>query len=227
MSRRELFAGISHDLRTPLTSIKAYVEGLEKGVASTPEARARYLDTIESKANDLEHIIEALFLFSKLDTGEFPYDIERADLSAVTADIAREAAAEYAARGLDITARADETPVWVNIDISQLRRVMINIFENSLKYKTSERGRLDVSVSREGETAVLALTDDGPGVPRDAADKLFDMFYRLDLSRSDPSKGSGLGLAIAAKVIYRFGGAIEAKNAPPNGLSIVIKLPLV
>ena len=227
MSRRELFAGISHDLRTPLTSIKAYVEGLEKGVASTPEARARYLETIESKANDLEHIIEALFLFSKLDTGEFPYDIERADLSAVTADIAREAAAEYAARGLDITARADEAPVWVNIDISQLRRVMINIFENSLKYKTSERGRLDVSVSREGETAVLALTDDGPGVPRDAADKLFDMFYRLDLSRSDPSKGSGLGLAIAAKVIDRFGGAIEAKNAPPNGLSIVIKLPLV
>jgi signal transduction histidine kinase len=225
MSRRELFAGISHDLRTPLTSIKAYVEGLEKGVASTSEARARYLGTIKSKADDLEHIIEALFLFSKLDTGEFPYSMERADLSAAVADITGEAAAEYAAMGLDITARADENPVWVNIDVSQLRRVMINIFENSLKYKTSRRGRLDVSVSRAGDTAVLALTDDGPGVPVDAADKLFDMFYRLDLSRSDPSKGSGLGLAIAAKVIENFGGAIEAKNALSSGLSIIIKLP--
>ncbi|MDR1132837.1 MAG: HAMP domain-containing histidine kinase, partial [Synergistaceae bacterium] len=132
MSRRELFAGISHDLRTPLTSIKAYVEGLEKGVASTPEARARYIGTIRSKADDLEHIIEALFLFSKLDTGEFPYSMERADLSAVVADITGEAAAEYAARGLEITARAEETPAWVNIDVSQLRRVMTNIFENSL-----------------------------------------------------------------------------------------------
>jgi signal transduction histidine kinase len=227
MSRRELFAGISHDLRTPLTSIKAYVEGLEKGVASTPEARARYLGTIRNKADDLEHIIEALFLFSKLDTGEFPYSMERADLSAAVADITGEAAAEYAARGLVITTRADESPVWVNIDVAQLRRVMINIFENSLKYKASERGRLDASVSRAGKAAVLALTDDGPGVPADAADKLFDMFYRLDLSRSDPSKGSGLGLAIAAKVIENFGGTIEAKNALPSGLSIIIKLPAV
>jgi signal transduction histidine kinase len=227
MSRRELFAGISHDLRTPLTSIKAYVEGLEKGVASTPEACARYLGTIRNKTDDLKHIIEALFLFSKLDTGEFPYSMERADLSAAISDITGEAAAEYAARGLDITAGADETPVWVNIDVSQLRRVMINIFENSLKYKTSEHGRLDVNVSRTGETAVLALTDDGPGVPGDAAGKLFDMFYRLDISRSDPSKGSGLGLAIAAKVIEHFGGAIEAKNVLPRGLSIIIKLPSV
>jgi signal transduction histidine kinase len=225
MSRRELFAGISHDLRTPLTSIKAYVEGLEHGVASTPESRARYLGTIRNKADDLEHIIEALFLFSKLDTGEFPYGMEHVDLSAAVADITGEAAAEYAARGLEITAHADQTPVWTDIDVSQLRRVMINIFENSLKYKTSEHGRLDVRVSREGETAVLALTDDGPGVPGDAADKLFDMFYRLDISRSDPSKGSGLWLAIAAKVIEHFGGAIEAKNAEPSGLSIIIKLP--
>jgi signal transduction histidine kinase len=227
MSRRELFAGISHDLRTPLTSIKAYVEGLEKGVASTPESRARYMGTIRNKADDLEHIIEALFLLSKLDTGEFPYSMERAGLSAVVSDITGEAAAEYAARGLEITTRADETPVWVDIDISQLRRVMINIFENSLKYKTAEVGHLRVSVTSDGGTAVLTLTDDGPGVPEDAVLNLFDMFYRLDRSRSDPSQGSGLGLAIAAKVVDHFGGTIEAENAEPSGLSIIIKLPSI
>jgi signal transduction histidine kinase len=224
-SRRELIAGISHDLRTPLTSIKAYVEGIERGVASTPEAHERYMSTIRAKTDDLEHIIDTLFLFSKLDTGEFPYRIERVDLGAVVSEITDGLAEEYAARGLEISANAIPSGAFVDIDAAQMRYVLTNIFENSLKYKKNEVGHIDVSVTMEGESAALTLTDDGPGVPDEAACKLFDLFYRIDGSRSNPSRGSGLGLAIAAKMVKHFGGSIEAKNARPSGLSIIIRLP--
>jgi signal transduction histidine kinase len=226
-SRRELIAGISHDLRTPLTSIKAYVEGLEQGVASTPEARTRYMDTIKNKANDLEQIIEKLFLFSKLDTGEFPYRMERVDLRAVASEIVSGAADEYSENGLHISVSGDSSPVFVNIDAMQMRRVLINIFENSLKYRDKEHGRLVINVGSEGREAVLTISDDGPGVPSEAVSKLFGLFYRIDGSRSNPSRGSGLGLAIAAKMVAHFGGKIAAKNPPSGGLSIEIRLPTV
>ncbi|MDR2523874.1 MAG: HAMP domain-containing histidine kinase [Synergistaceae bacterium] len=224
-SRKELIAGISHDLRTPLTSIKAYVEGLEKGVAATPETRKRYIDIIKDKTNDLEHIIDTLFLFSKLDAGEFPYHIERVDLGAVASEVVESLAAEYAARGLDISLALDAREALADIDPMQMRYVMINIFENSVKYKNKERGKMRVAVYASGRDTVLSLTDDGPGVPAEALPRLFDVFYRGDPSRNNPSKGSGLGLAVAAKIVRYFGGAVEAAPALGGGLSIVIAFP--
>ena len=227
-SRKELIAGISHDLRTPLTSIKAYVEGLEKGVASTPEAHRRYIDTIKNKTSDLEHIIEMLFLFSKLDTGEFPYHIERVDLTSVVSEVVESLSDEYKSRGLDISLSRKAENVYVDIDAMQMRYIMINIFENSVKYKNKARGKLHVIVSEDkekGENATAIFTDDGPGVPEDVLSKLFDAFYRSDPSRKDPSKGSGLGLAIAAKIVDRFGGTLKAANAPQGGLSIIMTFP--
>jgi signal transduction histidine kinase len=240
-SRKELIAGISHDLRTPLTSIKAYVEGIEKGVASTPDAYKRYIDTIKNKTDDLEHIIEMLFLFAKLDTGEFPYHIERVDLTSLVSEVVDSLMEEYGNRGLEISlsqSSLSRTPenLCVEIDAMQMRYIMINIFENSVKYKNKERGKMRISVfeseaENEGEAgeakenAIMIFTDDGPGVPREALDKLFDAFYRSDPSRNNPSKGSGLGLAIAAKIVHRFGGAIKAVNAPQGGLSIIMTFP--
>jgi signal transduction histidine kinase len=226
-SRKELIAGISHDLRTPLTSIKAYVEGIEKGVAATPEAYKRYIETIRNKTEDLEHIIDTLFLFSKLDTGEFPYRVERVDLNAMAAEAVENLAGEYAGMGLDISLSLSSERAWVKIDPEQLRYVMINIFENSVKYKNKERGKMTVTVSpREGAIA-LDLSDDGPGVPEETLPKLFGVFYRGDPSRNNPSDGSGLGLAIAATIVRHFGGAIKAVNAPGGGLSIVMTFPQV
>ncbi|MDR1471643.1 MAG: HAMP domain-containing histidine kinase [Synergistaceae bacterium] len=225
-SRRELVAGISHDLRTPLTSVKAYVEGLERGIASTPDAARRYLDTIKSKTDDLEHIIDTLFLFAKLDTGEFPYHMERVELWSVVSETALAAAEEYGPRGLLIETAGGGARAYVRVDAAQMRFVLFNIFENSLKYRAKDRARLDISMTVEEGYAVLNLSDDGPGVPDEALDKLFGLFYRLDGSRSNPSKGSGLGLAIVAKMIGHFGGSIEAGKSDLGGLAIVIRLPV-
>ena len=224
-NRRELIAGISHDLRTPLTSIKGCIEGIETGVASTPEMREKYLAIIKNKTAAMEHIIEQLFLFSKLDMDEFPLNLRRVDLSLAIADMAEDALSEYTSRGLDIKITKMPGNIHVNADVLLLRNVIINIFENSSRYKTMERGQIEISASTVNDSVLLRLADDGPGVQADMLPKMFDTFYRTDPSRS--KMGSGLGLAISAKIVERMGGKIYAELPASGGLAIVIRLPLI
>ncbi|MDR0685665.1 MAG: HAMP domain-containing histidine kinase [Spirochaetaceae bacterium] len=223
-NRRELLAGISHDLRTPLTAIQGYIEGLESGVASTPEMRDRYFATIKNKTAGMEHIIEQLFLFSKLDMDEFPLALRRVPLMQVISDMVEEVAPEYSQRGLDIHIVESDRDVFVSADTLWLRNVVINILENSVRYKTKERAALEISASVVNNSVFLRLADDGPGVSAEALPKLFDVFYRADPSRS--AKGSGLGLAIGKKIIEHLGGAVHAELPASGGLAIVIRLPV-
>lgn len=225
-NRRELIAGISHDLRTPLTSIKAYVEGIEKGVASTPQAQRRYFDTIKNKVADLEYIINQLFLFSKLDIGEFPFRLEQIDIGKELKYTINSLVNEYENKGLFVSLIQSTENVYVKIDVVQFRNVIHNILENSLKYKNEEYAVTKITCREAGTDVVITLSDNGPGVPQDALEKLFDVFYRNDSSRKDPNKGSGLGLAITAKIIERLDGRIEAENVAKGGLAIVITLPI-
>ncbi|MDR0592502.1 MAG: HAMP domain-containing histidine kinase [Bifidobacteriaceae bacterium] len=226
-SRRELIAGISHDLRTPLTAIKAYLEGLDKGVASTPEDRRRYLDTIRAKADDLEHIISQLFLFTKLDLGEFPLCLERADVGRALREFVASVESEYAAKGLTVSLAPPPDALWANLDIVQFRNVLHNVLANSVTYATGDGPGSLIELSGDGVSITVSLTDDGPGVPPESTGRLFDMFYRADLARQDSANGSGLGLAIARKMVGRLGGAMRAENAEPHGLRIVVTLPRV
>lgn len=224
-NRKELIAGISHDLRTPLTSIKAYVEGIEKGVASTPETQKRYLDTIKNKTNDLEHIVNQLFLFSKLDIGEFPFYVEQINIGKEISNMVASLSEEYQKKGLNIELTQNVENIYVQIDIVQFRNAVINILENSVKYKTQEKGQIKISCKEEDKYVTITLTDNGPGVSKEALEKLFDIFYRGDRARTNPSKGSGLGLSITAKILEKLGGSIRAENVPEGGLAIIMMLP--
>jgi signal transduction histidine kinase len=225
-NRKELIAGISHDLRTPLTGIKAYVEGLEKGVASTPEMQRKYLDTIKSKTAELERIINQLFMFSKIDIGEFPFNLEEIDVDAELRNLIDGVREDYEKNGLIISFAESGKPASVNADIQQFRNAVTNIIENSLKYKTAERGKLTITTRIENEAVTIELTDNGPGVPSEEIDKLFTVFYRGDPSRTDDTSGSGLGLAITSKILERMGGGIRAENAAEGGLTVIITLPI-
>jgi signal transduction histidine kinase len=224
-NRKELIAGISHDLRTPLTGIKAYVEGLETGVASTPEMQRKYLYTIKSKTAELERIINQLFMFSKIDIGEFPFNLEEFDLDAELRSLIDGVRDDYEKDGLTISFAESGKPVSVNADIQQFRNAVTNIIENSLKYKIAERGTLKITTRTENEAVTIELTDNGPGVPE--IDKLFNVFYRGDPARSGDKSGSGLGLAITSKILERMGGNIRAENAADGGLAIIIMLPIL
>ena len=223
-NRRELIAGISHDLRTPLTSIKGCLEGIETGVASTPEMREKYLSIIKTKTAAMEHIIEQLFLFSKLDMDDFPLDMRRTDVALAVCDMIEDSMSEYAAKGLAIKLADMPKNIYILADVLMLRNVIINILENSVKYKTKEQGQVEVSAALKNDDILLRLTDDGPGVQPDMLPKLFGVFYRADPSRT--KLGSGLGLAISAKIVERMGGSIRAELSPTGGLATVIRLPL-
>ncbi|QQO09870.1 sensor histidine kinase [Breznakiella homolactica] len=224
-NRRELIAGISHDLRTPLTSIKAYVEGLLTGVASNSDTRDRYLHTIQQKTGEMEHLVSQLFLFSKLDIGAFPFRMEKINIGNELAEYVSAVSGEYRRKGLEITITQNIQDTEINADRIQLRNVFTNIMENSLKYGSQEKGAVTVSCRMEGPEVILTFTDNGPGVPEDALDKLFAIFYRGDKSRTNPGQGSGLGLAISAKIIERLGGLARAENGPEGGLSVIVTFP--
>lgn len=217
-SRKELIAGISHDIRSPLTSIQAYVEGLLDGIAKTPEAQRRYLETIKTKAKDLDHIVSQLFLFSKMELGEQPREVVTLRLDEAILDEVSNLREEYAQKGLRI--ETDMEPVTMKADPVQIQRIATNILENSLKYKVKEQGILQISLHRRETEFCLFFADDGPGVSEEALPHLFEVFYRSDPARQNPHQGSGLGLAIVSAAVAQMGGRITALPSPLGGLEI-------
>ncbi|VBB07765.1 Hypothetical protein LUCI_3030 [Lucifera butyrica] len=225
-SRKELLAGISHDLRSPLTSIRAYVEGLLDGVAKTPEAQRSYLETIKTKSIDIDQMVSKIFLFSKMEIGQCSEHPEPLNLAKEIDTLIHEVGAEYKEKGLQITMQ-DLLPVTVFGDPDSLRRILVNIMENSLKYKNKVMGQLTIySTQTEAAYVILTLSDDGPGVSEESLPRIFDTFYRSDPARQNPQKGSGLGLAIVSKAVSQMGGTVTAKNGKNEGLTMEIKLPI-
>ena len=224
-NRRELIAGISHDLRTPLTSIIGCIEGIETGVASTPEKQKKYLAYIKSEAVNMKYNIQQLFLFSKLDMDEFPLDLMRIDICLAVSEIIEDSLAAYESRGLSIHLSAMPTDLYVSADVRLLHNVVNNILGNSVKYKTKEHGKIEINATVLNDHIMLYFADDGPGVEAEMLPKLLDVFYRTDPSRN--KAGSGLGLAISAKIIHRMGGNIHAELPSSGGLAIIVALPLL
>lgn len=224
-NRKELIAGISHDLRTPLTSIKAYASGLIEGVAATPAMQQKYMQTILTKANSIDQMVDKLFLFSKLDLGDYPFYPENVSLSQLIPRLISSCEKDMADRGMTIHTAPIPDDLTVYADPVQLENAFTNILENSLKYKDSDAVDVTISCEELPESVRITIDDNGPGVPEESVSKLFDVFYRSDPSRNDPHKGSGLGLAITAKILERFGGTIWAENLTPKGLRIVMTIP--
>lgn len=218
-SRRELFAGISHDLRSPLTSVRAYTEALLDGVAETPEDARRYLAKIHSRELDIERMVDRLFLFSKMEMKEYPLNLQTVGLRGELERIVSENPADGVEVALD-----GVNDIKVEADVSLLERAALNLIENSRKYRVKDVARVKISAKASGGTALLSFSDDGPGVSEQCLPKLFDAFYRADPSRKDPSGGSGLGLAIVKKAVERMGGEVCAKSNEQGGLTIEIKL---
>jgi signal transduction histidine kinase len=223
-ARIDLIAGISHDLRTPLTSVKGYVKGLRDGVANTPEKREQYLSIAYKKACDMDVLLQKLFYFSNLETGHLPVTPGKNDLGAFVREFAESVRDELADRNIKITAEVTSVPHPVLIDTEQMRRVLMNLTENVTKYTKAELPEIKVSVWRENGMGHLLFADNGGGVPDEHLSHLFERFWRGDESRRVVSgDGSGLGLYICKYIVEAHGGRIAAKN--DGGLQIQISLP--
>lgn len=223
--RRELINGISHDLRTPLTSIKGYVSGLRDGIASTPEMKVRYYEAIETGVGNLEHLVDDLTNFSRVEMGESHVKLEETDLAAYYRERKENLSLEYSIDGVEIDMEVPDTPVTVRMDKQEMDRINRNIIENSIKYRSGEWTIFKISVGvTKDKMAEIRLCDDGPGVSDKELEKIFTCFYRSDASRKNPAGGSGIGLAVVKQIVELQNGKVHAEN--DGGLAIVIDLPL-
>lgn len=227
-NRKELIAGISHDLSTPLTSIQGYVNGLMDGIANTPEKQLHYLQIIQDKTNSMNTLVESLFLLSKLDLKQEPFHDEKINLAAFMKDWFEDCALKYKEQHLLLSFHTDsKTSIWIVFDRIHFTRVLDNLCQNSIKYKKGDVVHMHIHLTTENQTCTLCFQDDGSGIQREEAVKLFDRFYRGDPARSSRIKGNGLGLSITKHIIEHMHGSIWAEGEQGVGLCIIIKLPLI
>lgn len=223
---KELISNISHDIKTPLTAIKGYAEGLLDGVADTPERREKYLRTIFAKASDMTTLVEELSFYTKIDTNNIPYHFEKVRVNDYFRDCVEDNVPELELINMELSFDSSVTETTQVLgDREQLKRVMSNLIGNAVKYRgDKEQGHISVCL-KEDETMVwVEVEDDGQGIPEAALPNIFERFYRADASRNSKQGGSGLGLAIAKKIIEEHGGSIRAESKPGVGTKMIFSL---
>ena len=210
---KELISNISHDLKTPITAIKGYVEGIRDGVADTPEKMEKYIGTIYNKANEMDTLINELTLYAKIDTNRIPYNFAPLSVNDYFNDCAEDIEMELDSKNVEFGyfnyVEGDQKII---ADPEQLKRVINNIVSNSLKYMEREHGLINLRVKDVGDFIQVELEDNGKGIAAKDLPNIFDRFYRTDASRNSSKGGSGIGLSIVKKIIEDHGGKIWATS---------------
>ena len=210
---KELISNISHDLKTPITAVKGYVEGIMDGVADTPEKMDRYVKTIYNKTNEMDHLINELTFYSKIDTNRIPYTFSKLNVEDYFSDCAEEVGLELETRGIELVyANYVESGVQVIADGEQIRRVIHNIISNAIKYMDKPKGIIQIRVKDVGDFIQVEIEDNGKGIAAKDLPSIFDRFYRTDVSRNSSKGGSGIGLSIVKKILEDHGGKVWATS---------------
>jgi signal transduction histidine kinase len=226
-NRKELISNISHDLKTPVTAIKGYVEGIMDGVADSPDKLDRYVKTIYTKTGDMDRLIDELFLFSKLDLGKVPFHFEQVEIGQYLQDCTQELYFDMEKKGIRLEqAEVSTGPLYVTADREKLKRVLLNIIGNAVKYRDKADSYIRIKLLQIDGKAVVSIQDNGQGISAEALPHVFDRFFRADPSRNSATGGSGLGLAIAKQIVEEHGGMIWASSEAGVGTTIYIALPL-
>ena len=215
---KELISNISHDLKTPITAVKGYVEGIMDGVANTPEKMDRYIKTIYNKANEMDRLINELTFYSKIDTNRIPYTFSKINVASYFNDCKEEIALDLADKNIDLAYfnYVDED-VMIIADAEQLKRVINNIIGNSVKYIDKPKGYINIRIKDAGDFIQVEIEDNGKGIAVKDLPLIFDRFYRADSSRNSALGGSGIGLSIVRKIIEDHGGKIWANSKLGTG----------
>ena len=224
-----ILANISHDLKTPITAIKGYVEGLRDGVASTPEKQARYLSTIYSKAEEMEKLVDQLYFYSLVESGRIPYHFIKIPAHAYFSDCRWELKEELDAQDM-VTRYENRVPedVMIAVDPEQLHRVVSNVVSNAVKYRdrSKEKNTIGFRIYVEGKTIVTEIEDNGVGIAPEDLPHVFDRFYRADTARSASTGGNGIGLSIVQKIMEDHGGRAVLTSVKGEGSCMRLVLPV-
>lgn len=226
-NRQELFAGIAHDLATPLTKIQGYTGGILDGIANTPEKQQHYLELVYHTSKDMESMVHELFLLSKLELGKIAFHWEHADLVPILQQYVLLQAETLRDQGfsLSFVNETGKESARVQLDRIQFQRVLDNLLSNAIKYRGACAGSLTFRLQERDGGYLLEGEDRGRGVAEKDLGRIFESFYRTDKARAGVAKGSGLGLAVTAQIVEAMGGRIWARPALPHGLCICLWLP--
>ena len=211
---RMLISNIAHDLKTPITAIKGYSEGILDGVADTPEKQERYLKTIYKKANEMNTLINELTLYSNIDTNKIPYNFHKLNVKDYFTDCMEELEMDLENQHMQLTFfnYVDEDTLMI-ADPEQLGRVIHNIIGNAIKYmRAEEPSFISMRIKDVGDFIQVEIEDNGKGISNKDLPYIFDRFYRADASRNSAAGGSGIGLSIVKKIIEDHGGKIWATS---------------
>ncbi len=217
---KELISNISHDLKTPITAIKGYSQGLLEGVADTPERQMKYIRTIYNKANDMNNLINELTLYSSIDNNRIPYNFTRINVGSYFGDCIEEIGMDLDSKDINLNYANLTTPdTQIVADPEQLKRVVNNIVSNSVKYlgRDDGTGNIDIRILDEVDSVRVEIEDNGKGIGAQDIPNIFDRFYRTDSSRNSKQGGSGIGLSIVKKIIEDHGGYIWATSHEGEG----------
>ncbi len=215
---KELISNISHDLKTPITAIKGYVEGIMDGVADTPEKMERYIRTIYNKANDMDHLIDELTFYSKIDTNRIPYTFSKINVAEYFGDCAEELGLDLESKNIEFGYyNYCDRNVIIIADAEQIKRVINNIIGNSVKYIDKPQGKINIRIKDVGDFVQIEIEDNGKGIAQKDIPYIFERFYRTDSSRNSTQGGSGIGLSIVRKIIEDHGGKIWATSREGTG----------
>ncbi len=215
---RELVSNISHDLKTPITAIKGYVEGIMDGVADTPEKMDKYIKTIYNKANDMDRLINELTTYSGIDNNRIPYTFRRINVAEYFGDCVEEVGLDLESKNIQLNYEdLVEPSTQIIADPEQLKRVINNIIGNSVKYLDKAKGVIDIRILDEVDSIRVEIEDNGKGIAAKDLPNIFERFYRTDASRNSSKGGSGIGLSIVKKIIEDHGGYIWATSKENEG----------
>lgn len=223
-TRQEFVANVSHELRTPLSLIKGFVETLRGGAKSDPELLARFLETIEKHTDRLTFLIEDLLTISRLESGGTVMNFQRVDLREATEKAVGDLQSRATEKGVKLENLVPEG-LFARADAERLHQVLCNLIENAIKYGRSE-GRVALGAREGADNKVEAwVQDDGPGIPPESRERVFERFYRVDRARSRETGGTGLGLSIVKHIVQAHSGEVWVKSELGQGAAFFFTLP--
>jgi signal transduction histidine kinase len=226
LARRELIASVSHDLRTPLASIRAMVESINDGVVTDPDTVKRYLKTLEVEVENLSQLINDLFELSQMDAGVLKLEMETSSLTDLISDTLESMSVQVTAEGknLHLKGSVEGEVAYVMMDPRRVQRVLYNLVQNAIRYTPSD-GSVQILARDIGTEVQVEVKDTGEGIPPEELSRIFDRFYRTEQSRSRGSGGTGLGLSIAKGIVEAHGGRLWVESAIGKGSTFGFALP--
>ena len=226
-NRKFLISSISHDLKTPVTSIRGYIDGVVDGVADTDEKKQYYLSKAIKKTKMINTMIEDLLLYSKLDLNQMPFEKERVNIVKYMEDCIEDSSEEFLIENKSIIFENElSTASFVNMDVEKFKRVIQNIMDNTKRNIEKQTGQLKIMLRKTNSSIIIEFEDNGRGINKEDLPHVFERFYRADTAR-EVKGSSGLGLAIAKQIVEGLGGRIWAISENEQGTSIIISLKKV